>query len=88
MQNNAVEIDDVSFPYTMQADAAWVTAAQAAGFTKNTITREECIKVREVSGLRLPRWLMKDPSRRISRGYYACPELTFGIKQTKTEVTP
>lgn len=84
MQNNAVAPDNVSFPYTHQADPVWVKAAQDSGFTSNTISREDCIKVREKTGQRLPRWLMKDPTRRVARGLYACPELTFGIKQTKS----
>lgn len=90
MQNNAVApaLDNVSFPYTNQADDVWIKAAQDCGFCSNTISRDECIKVRELTGQRLPRWLMKDPTRRVARGLYACPELTFGIKQTKTEVTP
>ena len=88
MQNNAVDLNNVSFPYTHQADPAWVTAAQNCGFVNNTISREDCIKVREKSGMRLPRWLMKDPTRRVARGLYACPELTLGIKQTKSSVVP
>jgi len=88
MQNNAVDPNNVSFPYTHQADPIWIAAAQESGFTSNVISREDCIKVREKSGLRLPRWLMKDPTRRVARGLYACPELTFGIKQTKSSVVP
>ena len=55
MQNNAVDPNNVSFPYTHQADPIWIAAAQESGFTSNTISREDCIKVREKSGLRLPR---------------------------------
>lgn len=82
MQNNAVDVNNVSFPYTHQADPDWIAAAYAAGLRGNTISREDAIKVRETTLLKLPRWLMKDPTRRISRGVYACPELELFAQRT------
>jgi hypothetical protein len=38
-----------------------------------------------MKGLRLPRWLMKDPARRLERGKYYCPEI---ITCTHTNTTP
>jgi len=68
--NNAV-----SFPYTHPADEEWLRNAVSVGFDCTSISRDACIEIREKTGAKLPRWLMKDPSRRIARGLYACPEL-------------
>lgn len=86
MSNNAVDpnINNSVSPYAQVADPAWVTAAREAGYTNDYLTREECLNISEKSGLRLPRWLMKDPLRRLGRGRYAIPELSFGVKQTKS----
>ena len=86
MSNNAVDpnINNSSSPYAQVADPAWVTAAQACGFYNDYLTRDECLHISKKSGLHLPRWLMKDPLRRLGRGKYAIPELSFGVKQTKS----
>lgn len=58
------------------ADPAYIKAAIECGFgAKDTLTRAECLAIRAKTGLRLPRWLMKDPARRHERGTYFCPEL-------------
>lgn len=62
--------------FTHTTDPAYIKAAVAAGFgNKDTLTRAECIVIRTKTGMRLPRWLMKDPARRKDRGTYYCPEL-------------
>ena len=59
-----------------KVDPEYIKAAIACGFgTKDTLTRIDCIVIRTKTGLRLPRWLMKDPTRRRERGVYHCPEL-------------
>ena len=59
-----------------KADPEYIKAAIACGFgTKDTLSRIDCIVIRTKTGLRLPRWLMKDPARRQVRGVYHCPEL-------------
>jgi hypothetical protein len=59
----------------------WVDAAIAAGFTSDLISRKQALKVKQATGARLPRWLMKDPSRRRGRGNYSCPEIPERIKE-------
>ena len=59
----------------------WVDAAIAAGFTSDIITRKQALKVKQTTGQRLPRWLMKDASRRRGRGAYACPEIPARIQE-------
>ncbi len=90
MENNAVapNVNNTSFPYTMSADPIWIAAAQGCGFTGNSLTRDDCIIVREKTGHKLPRWLMKDSSRRIGRGMYACPELeVFNFGNAHSQVS-
>jgi hypothetical protein len=70
-----IDQGNISYPYTEKADPNWIAAAIKAGFTGTSLTREQCIIIHRQSGLGLPRWLMKDSSRRLSRGVYACPEL-------------
>lgn len=54
----------------------YIDAALQCGFgCKDWLTRGECCKIRESTGLRLPRWLLKDPARRLDRGVYFIPEL-------------
>lgn len=77
MQTNHPPPGAASFPYTEDADPDWIKAAKELGLKTPTITRADCMMVREKTGMRLPRWLMRDPSRRLSRGTYACPELTI-----------
>jgi hypothetical protein len=81
MTNNAVEPNhsNSTSPYSTVADPAWVAAAKCAGYGGDSLTREACIDIANKSGLRLPRWLMKDPLRRLGRGKYAIPELN-GVK--------
>lgn len=62
--------------YAFKADPAYIKAAIECGFgAKMTLSRAECLAIRAKTGLRLPRWLMKDPTRRQDRGTYYCPEL-------------
>ena len=62
--------------YAFKADPAYIKAAIECGFgAKQTLSRAECLVIRAKTGLRLPRWLMKDPLRRFDRGTYHCPEL-------------
>jgi hypothetical protein len=59
----------------------WVDAAIAAGFTSDIITRKQALKIKQSTGARLPRWLMKDASRRRGRGAYSCPEIPARIQE-------
>jgi hypothetical protein len=63
-------------PNPLAADPAYIAAAWECGFgNKDFLTRSECVAIRAKKGLRLPRWLMKDPARRLERGKYFCPEI-------------
>ena len=54
----------------------YIVAAIEAGFDgHDTLTRADCLLIREKTGEKLPRWLMKDDSRRTGRGGYSFPEL-------------
>ena len=54
----------------------YIVSAIEAGFDgKDTLTRADCLAIREATGEKLPRWLMKDDARRIGRGTYSFPEL-------------
>jgi hypothetical protein len=77
MTNNAVEanISNSSSVYTHDADPDWIQAAYNNGVQGATMSRVECIAVSRSSGIKMPRWLMKCPSRRLGRGLYALPEL-------------
>lgn len=71
--NNA---SPTALTYAFKADPAYIKAAIECGFgAKMTLSRAECLAIRAKTGLRLPRWLMKDPTRRQDRGTYYCPEL-------------
>jgi hypothetical protein len=65
----------------------WVDAAIATGVTTDLITRKQALKIKRDTGARLPRWLMKDPSRRRGRGAYSCPEITERIKELEAAKT-
>ena len=54
---------------------AYIASARQAGYNQDTLTRAECLDIREKTGASLPRWLMKDDSRRVSKGVYSIPEL-------------
>ena len=54
----------------------YVVSAIEAGFDgRDSLTRADCLAIREATGEKLPRWLMKDDARRIGRGTYSFPEL-------------
>lgn len=54
----------------------FVAASVANGYSGRTnLTRKEVYAICDESGLTYPRWLAKDPDRRLSRGKYAFPEL-------------
>ena len=54
----------------------YIVAAIECGFDgQDTLTRADCLAIREKTGEKLPRWLMKDDSRRMGRGKYSFPEL-------------
>ena len=57
----------------------FVDAAIATGITSDLITRKQALHVKRSTGQRLPRWLMKDASRRRGRGTYHCPEIPLRI---------
>lgn len=83
-----LNLNSVSFPYTFPADPDWLQAAFKAGHNGDTITRAECQQVSDHDGCKLPRWLMKDLSRRLKRGVYSVPELKlFAVSQTQTPST-
>ena len=63
------------------ANLKWIDAAIASGCTTDLITRKQALKIKRDTGARLPRWLMKDASRRRGRGTYACPEIPERIKE-------
>lgn len=58
-----------------QKQNLFLDAAISCGCTTDLISRKMLINIRKQTGQRLPRWLMKDPSRRRSRGLYYCPEI-------------
>lgn len=60
---------------------SFVSAARTAGFSQDTMTRSDCLAVREATGHTLPRWLMKDSDRRVSKGVYSIPELATEPEQ-------
>ena len=54
----------------------YIVSAIEAGFDgRDSLTRADCLAIREATGEKLPRWLMKDDARRIGRGTYSFPEL-------------
>ena len=57
----------------------FVDAAISCGITSDLITRKQALNVKRTTGQRLPRWLMKDTSRRRGRGTYHCPEIPLRI---------
>ena len=57
----------------------FVDAAIAAGVTSDLITRKQALHIKRSQGVRLPRWLMKDQSRRRGRGTYHCPEIPLRV---------
>lgn len=59
----------------------WIDAAIASGYTGDLITRNDALKIKRQTGARLPRWLMKDRSRRRGRGAYSCPEIPARIAE-------
>lgn len=69
-------------PQPLKACKTYLVQANSVGLgDRDFLTRAECISIRigiTAVGARLsplPRWLMKDPARRISRGVYFVPEL-------------
>ena len=63
-------------PNPQPADEDFIHAAIASGLGfRDHLTRTDCVTIRAKTGFRLPRWLMKDPARRLERGVYALPEL-------------
>jgi hypothetical protein len=58
-----------------QKQNLFLDAAISCGATTDLISRKMLINIRKQTGQRLPRWLMKDASRRRSRGLYYCPEI-------------
>jgi len=54
----------------------FVECAVASGYANcDTLTRKEVYDICEQTGIVYPRWLAKNPDRRISRGVYSFPEL-------------
>jgi hypothetical protein len=54
----------------------YIVAAIECGFDgRDSLTRADCLAIREATGEKLPRWLMKDDARRTGRGSYSFPEL-------------
>lgn len=54
----------------------YIAAAIESGFDGvDTLSRVDCLAIREQTGEKLPRWLMKDDARRTGRGSYSFPEL-------------
>jgi len=66
----------------------FVDASIECGFAgRDYLTRKETYEVCKISGLVYPRWLAKDPDRRIGRGKFSFPELKeAGSGTVKTEV--
>ena len=65
-----------SQPLTEQI-TSFVAAARTAGFSQDTMTRSDCLAVREATGHTLPRWLMKHDSRRVSKGAHSKSNLSL-----------
>jgi hypothetical protein len=79
--------NQVVFPYTNKADDEWLAHAFRSGYSGNSLMREDCLNISKKTGCTLPRWLMKDPTRRITRGCYACPELELYAKSQTAKNT-
>ena len=65
----------------------WIDAAIATGFTGDLITRADALKIKRQTGARLPRWLMKDSTRRRGRGTYFCPEIPVRFAELEAAKT-
>lgn len=71
-----------SDPQPLKACKTYLVQANSVGFgDRDFLTRADCkaIRINIANGVGrlspLPRWLMKDPARRIARGVYFVPEL-------------
>ena len=65
----------------------YIVAAIECGFDgQDTLTRADCLAIRDKTGEKLPRWLMKDDTRRSGRGAYAFPELKEATSIVADEV--
>ena len=54
----------------------FVACAVAQGYGgRDNLTRKEVYSICEVTGIVYPRWLAKNPDRRMARGVFAFPEL-------------
>ena len=69
-------------PQPLKACKTYLVQANSVGFgDRDFLTRADCkaIRINITKGIGmiqpLPRWLMKDPARRIARGVYFVPEL-------------
>ena len=69
-------------PQPLKACKTYLVQANSVGYgDRDFLTRADCIAIRIniTKGIGriqpLPRWLMKDPARRIARGVYFVPEL-------------
>ena len=69
-----------------QKQNLFLDAAISCGATTDLISRKMLINIRKNTGQRLPRWLMKDASRRRSRGLYYCPEIPIRHDELNAEI--
>ncbi len=54
----------------------FVQCAVASGYSnRDTLTRKEVYDICDQTGIVYPRWLAKNPDRRLGRGEYSFPEL-------------
>lgn len=80
-----MDTTNVSFPFTFSADPIWLAEAFKVVGNTDQVDRVTCQQIADESGMKLPRWLMKDPTRRVARGIYAVPELLlYAAKQKET----
>tara|TARA_Y100000310_G_scaffold282827_1_gene304354 strand:+ start:183 stop:560 length:378 start_codon:yes stop_codon:yes gene_type:complete len=66
----------------------FVACAVACGYaSRDSLTRKEVYSICETTGIVYPRWLAKNPDRRLARGEYSFPELA-AAGSTTIDVAP
>ena len=86
--NNANPVQKTTRERTPVAERIqnYIVSAIEAGFDgRDSLTRADCLAIREATGEKLPRWLMKDDARRMGRGSYSFPELKAATDAVETK---
>ena len=86
--NNANPVQKTTRERTPVAERIqnYIVSAIEAGFDgRDSLTRADCLAIRDATGEKLPRWLMKDDARRTGRGTYSFPELKAATDAVETK---